>query len=114
MAIKPNHRPFSTAAGSGGAYLHSGVAVDLVHSTFVGNRAGEEGLAVLSLGIAENISHLVFDSNTVFCSPGTPVATLLPHRVGLKISAYFNRAAILLRFEKRNDPGDAVRSISTG
>eukprot|EP00903_Cladosiphon_okamuranus_P016944 g15619.t1 len=59
------------ATGSGGAYLHSGVAVDLDRCTFVGNKAGEEGLAVLSLGIAENISDAEFDSNSFFCSTGT-------------------------------------------
>lgn len=71
VTTKPKRSPFSTAAGSGGAYLHSGVAVDLDRCTFVGNKAGEEGLAVLSLGIAENISDAEFDSNSFFCSTGT-------------------------------------------
>ena len=66
-----NLAPFSTAAGSGGAYLHSGVAVALDSCNFAGNKAGDEGLAVLSLGIAENISDVVFDSNTFSCSSGT-------------------------------------------
>lgn len=35
------------------------------------NQAGEEGLAVLSLGIAENITDVVFDSNTFYCSSET-------------------------------------------
>eukprot|EP00903_Cladosiphon_okamuranus_P007092 g6891.t2 len=61
----------NVAAGSGGAYLHSGVNVDLERCTFVENQAGEEGPAVLSLGIAENVSEVVFDSNTFYCSSGT-------------------------------------------
>lgn len=61
----------STAAGSGGAYLHSGVAVALERCSFVGNKAGGEGPAVLSLGIAENISDAVFDSNAFYCGSGT-------------------------------------------
>ncbi len=37
----------------------------------MGNKAGDEGLAVLSLGIAENISNVVFDSNAFYCGSGT-------------------------------------------
>ncbi len=61
----------STADRSGGAYLHSSVAVALERCTFVGNKAGDEGLAVLSLGIPENISDVVFDSNAFHCGSGT-------------------------------------------
>ena len=50
--------------------MHSGVAVGLTRCTFVGNKAGEEGLAVLSLGIAENITEVVFSANTLHCSSG--------------------------------------------
>ena len=71
VATTPNRAPSYTAVGSGGAYLHSGVAVDLERCTFVGNKAGGEGLAVLSLGIAENISDVVFESNTIHCASGT-------------------------------------------
>lgn len=56
-----------TTVGSGGAYLHSGVAVHLERCAFVGNRASDEGLAILSLGIAENITDVVFDSNAFYC-----------------------------------------------
>lgn len=55
---------------SGGAYLHSGVAVDLQRCTFVGNKARDEGLAIVSLGIAEKMVDIVFDSNTVYCRSG--------------------------------------------
>ncbi len=61
----------STAAGSGGAYLHSGVVLALERCTFVRNNAGDEGLAILSLGIAENISDVVFDSNAFYCGSGS-------------------------------------------
>ena len=63
--------PLPLAAGSGGAYLHSGVNVGLERCTFVENQAGEEGPAVLSLGIAENVSDVAFDSNTLYCRSGT-------------------------------------------
>ncbi|CAN0014564.1 unnamed protein product [Scytosiphon promiscuus] len=56
------------AVGSGGAYLHSGVLVELDRSTFVGNRAGDAGPAVQSLGIAGNITDTTFESNTYYCS----------------------------------------------
>lgn len=39
-------------------------------STFVENKAGNEGPAVLSLGIAENISGITLDNNTFYCSAG--------------------------------------------
>ena len=59
-----------TTVGSGGAYLHSGVAVDLERCAFAGNKAYDEGLAILSLGIAENIADVVFDSNAFYCLSG--------------------------------------------
>lgn len=34
------------------------------------NRAGEDGPAILSLGIAEAFSDVAFDANTFYCSPG--------------------------------------------
>eukprot|EP00903_Cladosiphon_okamuranus_P015456 g14274.t1 len=60
----------NVAEGSGGAYIHSGVLVRMGGSTFVENKAGDEGPAVLSLGIAENISGITFDANTFYCSAG--------------------------------------------
>lgn len=39
-------------------------------STFVENKAGDDGPAVLSLGIAENVSNVTFDANTFYCSAG--------------------------------------------
>lgn len=71
MATLPNHAPFSTAGVSGGAYLQSSVAVGIENCIFVRNRAGDEGLAILSLGSAEKISDVEFDSNAFYCSSGT-------------------------------------------
>lgn len=59
-----------TTEATGGGYLHSGVLVELNRTTFMFNRAGAAGLAVQSLGIAENIVNTTFDSNTFFCSSG--------------------------------------------
>ena len=57
-------------AVQGGALLHSGVLVALTGCTFESNMAGEDGLAVMSLGIAENISALSFRNNSFFCTAG--------------------------------------------
>ena len=57
-------------AVQGGALLHSGVLVALTGCTFELNMAGEDGLAVMSLGIAENISALSFRNNSFFCPSG--------------------------------------------
>lgn len=61
---------FFPTEGTGGGYIHSGVLVLLDGSTFVGNQAGEDGPAVMSLGIAENFSSVTFDANTFYCSAG--------------------------------------------
>lgn len=49
----------------------SGVNVALERRTFVKKQANEEGPAALSLGVADNISDVIFDSNTRYCSSGT-------------------------------------------
>lgn len=67
----PNLAYSCAAEGSGGAYLHSGIAVNLQNCTFVRNRAGGEGIAVLSLGMVEKMSSVDFDSNTKYCRSGT-------------------------------------------
>lgn len=59
-----------TAERSGGACLNSGVLVGLGGSKFIGNRAGGDGPAVMSLGIVENITDTSFESNTNYCPPG--------------------------------------------
>lgn len=56
--------------GTGGGYIHSGVLELLDGSTFVENKAVEDGPAVMSLGIAENFSDVTFDANTFYCSAG--------------------------------------------
>lgn len=67
----PTHPPKSAVtAVSGGAFLHSGVTRGLYATTFVENKAGEAGPAVMSLGIAENMSDVVFDGNTFHCEVG--------------------------------------------
>ena len=53
----------------GGALLHSGVLVALTNCTFEYNMAGEDGIAVMSLGDAV-ISTLLFRNNSFFCSTG--------------------------------------------
>ena len=54
----------------GGAFLHSGVLVALINCTFEYNMAGEDGLAVMSVGIAEKISALSFRNNSFSCTEG--------------------------------------------
>lgn len=56
--------------GAGGAFLQSGVLVELGRTSFVGNRATDAGLAVQSLGIAQNITTTIFESNTYYCPSG--------------------------------------------
>lgn len=63
-------RRFSAAVGSGGALEFSGVVVELNRSEFIGNRAGDGGLAISSLGVLESINHTLFESNTEYCPPG--------------------------------------------
>ncbi|CAM9112289.1 unnamed protein product, partial [Sphacelaria rigidula] len=60
------------AEGSGGAYLHSGVLVGLRGSTFAGNRAGDDGLAIMSHGMVEldSFENTSFRSNTYYCPSG--------------------------------------------
>ena len=58
-------------AVEGGALLHSGVLVALIGCTFDSNMAGEDGLAVMSLGLVNNITDLTFQNNSLFCTSGT-------------------------------------------
>ena len=44
--------------------------MSLLGATFVGNRAGDAGLAVQSVGVVESIGATTFHSNTYFCAPG--------------------------------------------
>lgn len=41
------------------------------NATFVKNRSGDAGLAVMSLGIVEDMSNITFESNTYYCRSGT-------------------------------------------
>ncbi|CAM9161301.1 unnamed protein product [Ectocarpus sp. 13 AM-2016] len=78
------------AVGSGGAFQHSGIVVSLVRSEFTGNRAGDGGLAVSSLGIMEFLANTSFESNTRYCSPG---------EFGYEIGAFEDEVSGTCRFD---------------
>ena len=61
---------FVLPAIQGGALLHSGVLVALTNCTFESNMAGEDGLAVMSFGLVNNIRDLTFRKNSFFCASG--------------------------------------------
>lgn len=61
---------FYATETSGGAFLHSGVVISMQSVTFVENRAGEAGLAIMSLGIIEDMYDTRFESNTYYCPSG--------------------------------------------
>ena len=61
---------FALSASQGGALLHSGVLVALTGSFFESNMAGKDGLAVMSLGLAEKIANSSFRKNSFFCASG--------------------------------------------
>ena len=54
----------------GGALLHTGTLEALTECTFKSNMAGEDGLAVMSLGIINYIADLTFKNNSFFCASG--------------------------------------------
>ena len=58
------------AASSGGALVHAGVMEEISDTVFDGNGAGNEGPAVLSLGLLDSMSAVTFDSNEFFCEEG--------------------------------------------
>lgn len=61
----------NTATSSGGALVHAGVMQEISDSEFKGNRAGNEGPAVLSLGQIDYMGGVTFDDNDFFCQEGT-------------------------------------------
>ena len=61
---------FVLPAVQGGALLHSGVLVALTNCSFESNMAGEDGLAVMSLGLVNCIRDLTFQKNSFFCASG--------------------------------------------
>ena len=61
---------FGLSAAQGGDLLHSGVLVALTGSIFESNMAGKDGLAVMSLGMAEKIADSSFRNNSFFCASG--------------------------------------------
>lgn len=52
---------------SGGALLHTGY-LNVINTSFVGNQAGQEGLAVISFGVIQEASNLKFVNNVLSCS----------------------------------------------
>lgn len=59
------------AESSGGALVHAGVITEMSSTVFEGNDAGNEGPAVLSLGIVESMTDVAFQENGFFCPVGT-------------------------------------------
>lgn len=51
--------------------VHAGVMEEISGTVFSGNSAGNEGPAVLSLGIVESISDVTFVDNVFYCDAGT-------------------------------------------
>lgn len=61
--------PICSAGVSGGALYHTGV-VTLQNVSFVANRAGDEGMAVTSIGELDKTSNASFTGNTIHCPVG--------------------------------------------
>lgn len=51
--------------------MHAGVMEEVSGTVFRRNSAGNEGPAVLSLGIVQSISNVIFGDNVFFCDVGT-------------------------------------------
>lgn len=69
-----NSRLFCNASNdfpgtSGGAIFHTGY-LRIFSSTFVANKAGIEGPAVMSIGFLEEMSSVVFSENMYYCGAG--------------------------------------------
>ena len=54
---------------SGGAIYHTGY-LRLSNTSFVGNEAGIEGPAIISIGLLEELSNVYFSENTFDCRAG--------------------------------------------
>lgn len=68
--IRGCHFLQNMAASSGGALVHAGVMEEVSDTVFEGNGAGNEGPAVLSLGLLDYMGAVTFDSNEFFCEEG--------------------------------------------
>lgn len=62
--------PASPLAASGGALVHAGVMEEISDTAFEGNAAGNEGPAVLSLGLLSSMEAVTFDGNDFYCEEG--------------------------------------------
>lgn len=56
---------------SGGALAHSGVITMLSNTTFESNKAGEEGLAVISFGEVTDLLNVSFTGHAYHCDKGS-------------------------------------------
>ena len=54
---------------SGAAIFHSGY-LSIFSTVFAGNKAGQDGTAVFSIGVVEEAQNVTFDSNTLSCPLG--------------------------------------------
>lgn len=54
---------------SGGAIFHTG-SMSLATCTFIENEAGDEGLAVISIGLLDSMDNVTFQDNTKHCATG--------------------------------------------
>ena len=54
---------------SGGAIFHTG-SMRVFNTSFVANKAGDEGPAVMSVGFLEEMSNVSFSENAYFCRVG--------------------------------------------
>lgn len=60
----------SISVYSGGGIFHTG-GLHIANASFVGNQAGEDGLAIFSLGPLITTLGLAFSKNTLHCPQGT-------------------------------------------
>lgn len=67
----PPHPHAPAAESSGGALVHAGVMEEVSGTVFRRNSAGNEGPALLSLGIVQTISDVTFEDNVFYCDTGT-------------------------------------------
>lgn len=65
------HHPFPSFFSeiSGGAIFHTGY-LGMYFTDFVANEAGQDGMAVFSVGLVEEALNVTFDSNTLSCPVG--------------------------------------------
>lgn len=54
---------------SGGAIYHTG-ALRIFNGTFLANKAGVEGAAIISIGVLETLSNVSFSENSYYCRAG--------------------------------------------